>query len=255
MSTGIRFPVDLAPPDRDGYGDEFEDTRGKFAPEIGANRRRQRMRATPRTFTVQWTMSQADYHIFDVWWQNTIKGGAMPFDILLLDDDETLTWFTAYWVGEYDAEIVGVMDWRVRGTLRTIAETFGTVRPSGTDELKGQAAIGIGAATGDMLIAKVLKGTATVGLATVEGHLSLPPLHGSAEVGMYSQPTAKFGPMPFHGSAAVGLAGAEAQIPIVYLTFYPELSRQWQDLDWVGSIAAQDINGEPGVPSREWMGI
>lgn len=256
MSTGIRFPVDLPPPSREGYGDEFEETRSKFAPEVGAARRRQRTRATPRLFSVQWAFDQDQYQTFDKWWQYVIQGGALPFDIQLLDDDATLTWFTVYFMGDYDAEVVGVMDWRVRGTLRAIDVTFGTTRAPGTDELLGRAAVGVTAATGKLLITRALRGAANVGLQNAEGHLLLPPLEGEATVGLYSATRGKLGPFPFRGEITVGISDATGLLVIGVVNYYPELSRQWQNLDWFGRVGgSEDINTEPAAVSREWMEV
>ena len=231
MPTSIRFPSSLQIADREGHGDTFEEIRSAFEPEVGAVRRRNRMRMAPRIFNLQWVFTQDDFHTFDVWWQDTIRGGEHEFDVQLLDDDETLVWYTVRALGSYKAAIDEEYQWQVSLRVRTLSENFGTYRAPGTNELRGQTSIGVSKATAAIRIDKVLRGKTTVGL-TASGRLTIPPLRGIVTVGMYQLPRAKFA-----------------------VPSYSELSRQWQDLDWFGVTASQDIRPNPVVVQREWMGI
>lgn len=258
MPTGIRFPPGLRPPDRDGYEDADEETRSEFQADTGAPRRRNKYRIAPRVFDLQWSFTQAEYYAFDYWVQHTISGGALEFDIQLLDDDETLVWYTVTGVGEFSYEISdpeGELRYRVRWKVRAKAENFGETRPAGTDELMGRATVGV-TTRGALLVYTPFRGSTSVGVTSAKGRLSLPGLRGSINVGMYQLPRARFGPMALRGLVTVGVEEATGAIDIAVIHYFPELSRQWQDLDWMsGGLSGQDINTEPDVVQREWMGV
>lgn len=232
MSASIRIPTELPAPDRASYGDRFHSHRSEWIPEIGGVRRRQKYRRTPRTFDVQFTLDQVQYQIFDLWYQNDIRGGELSFDLQMLDDHADLMWYTVQGRTPYsfersdNGEPVYVIKWQVT----TLDDGF-YVRPARTDELQGYADVGVDDATAAILITRALMGTAEVGVET-SSRFSLIPLQGLAEIGMYSLPTARF------------------EIP-----YYPELSRHWQRLNWIHGISAQDVNTNADVVSRAWMEI
>lgn len=206
MATGIRFPSQLRVPDRNGYAEVYEDTRSAVEMEIGAVRRRNRHRKPPRLFDLQWTFNQDDFQVFDIWWQDTIAGGAKQFDIQLLDSDETIVWYTVTAKGEYRAEVVNELEWRVTMQVKALDDNFGTTRPTGTDELRGLLEAGV-TARGTLLIARTVRGTTTVGV-TATARFSLPAMRGIAEVGMFRTPRARFGAFPLTGVATVGVTGS-----------------------------------------------
>lgn len=208
MPTGIRFPSQLRVPDREGYNATFEETRSVVDMEAGPARRRNKYRRPPQLFDLQWTFNQADFTVFDIWWQDTIGGGTREFDIQLLDDDETVVWYTVTAKGEYKAEVSEVMDWRVTLRVKALGANFGPVRPAGTDELMGLAEVGV-TARGMLLIPKVLRGSTSVGI-TAQARFSLPPLRGAASVGLFRLPRARFGAFPLRGAAAVGVTASGA---------------------------------------------
>lgn len=190
MTSGIRFPQELRLPDRDGYGDVYAEGRTAFQPDTGAVRRRNRFTVTPRIFDVQWSFTQAELYAFDWWVQNTIEGGALKFDIQLLDDDQTLVWYTVNAVGQYsydiqepEAEPRYVVQWK----LCALDNHFGEFRPAGTDELRGFTGVGV-TGRGALQVAKALHGFTGVGVSSATGRLNLPPLYGTIEVGMKQLP-------------------------------------------------------------------
>lgn len=259
MSSSVRFPAELMPPTTDGYGDSFEESRQKFSPEIGQSRRRLRTRRVPRRFNVQWTFSQDEYQVFDKWWQNSIAGGSIPFDIQILDDVVGLTWYTVYWIGEYQANIVDGMNWSVSGVLQAKEPTFGATRPSGTDELRGLSDIGILSSSGYLLIGKVLRGLANIEV-TPSARFLLPALYGSSTVGMFQLPSGKLAPFPVRGSASVGVESATGLLEIGVVSYFPELSRQWQGLSLFSKTGSQTDLRDPSDASisavkRDWMEI
>ena len=136
MPAAIRFPASLLPPDADGYGDEEEDGRSKFQPEIGLSVTRRRYRTAVRIFDIVRTLSPEEYAILRAWYYGSIRGGEREFDDLIVDDqDDTLKWFTVNWVNEFDAKFDG-QAWTVKAQYRSIKPSFDD-RPSGTDELEG----------------------------------------------------------------------------------------------------------------------
>lgn len=233
--VGIRFPSELRLPDREGYADIDEETRTEFQPSTGAVRRRHKYRTTPRVFDVQWTFTQNEYSIFDYWVQYTIDGGAAQFDIQLLDDDETVVWYTVSAIGEFSYEILeaeGELRYQVRWRLRARTAHFGETRPASTDELYGRTTPEV-VGSGTLHVYTPFRGLADVGILSAKARLNLLPLYGSIDVGMYSLPRARFARPD-----------------------YPELSRVWQDLDWLsGGLAGQDIGTLADAVQREWMGV
>lgn len=222
---------------------------------MGPPRRRNLTRSVPRVFECTWTMSQDDFNLFDNWWQFSIKGGSLEFDIELSDDDSGLTWYTVRALGEYKAEIIGeMMEWRVSMTLRAMGETFGTTRPAGTDELGGAGRAGITSAVGKALIYTPFRGSTSIGIRATVGRLDKPLLQGRASIGIYST-RAAFGPFPFAGRSVLGILDTEGFLYIPVIHYYSELSRQWMDVDWFGVTGTSDINTEPETLQREWMEI
>lgn len=234
-NSGIRFPTSLRSPDREGYGDADEETRTAFQPSVGAVRRRHKYRTAPRVFDVRWTFTQTEYYTFDYWVQYTIDGGALPFDIQLLDDDQTLVWYTVTAVGEFRYEILeaeGELRYQVNWRLRAKSNYFGESRPSGTDELRGEGALPGVTTYGVLRVYTPLRGAADVGVSAAKARFNLLGLYGSINVGLPNLPKARL------------------------IAFYPERSRQFQNFDWIsGGIAAQDINTVAEVVQREWVGV
>lgn len=182
MPTGIRFPIQLPVASRNAHSDTFENSRSNLNMEVGPSRRRNLMRKPARLFSLQWQLSQSEFQIFDLWWQDSIKGGSLQFDLQLLDDDQTLVWYTMTARGEYAAEVADSLIWIVSLQVRALNDHFGVIRAPGTDELRSQVAIGV-TTSGALLIPTVLRGRASIGIAAM-ARLNLPPLRGTATVGL-----------------------------------------------------------------------
>lgn len=232
MSSSIRIPVEIPIVDREGFGSAYANHRSIWEPEVGAARRRRKYRRTPRFFDLQFTLRQHEYYVFDNWYQFVIQSGAVPFDIQLLDDDESLMWYTVQGVAPYtyernhNGEPIYLLRWRVRA----MDEGF-EVRLSGTDELGGAADVGVDNAYAAIEVAKALGGVANIDV-TPTAQMALFPFNGVAEVGMYYLPRAQFAKPD-----------------------YPQLSRHWLNLTLIRTIAAQDISSNADVVSRAWMEI
>lgn len=160
MTSYIFFPEDLPLPIVSG-GDSFENVRSRVEMEVGPTRQRRHYRTAPRRFTYTWEFTQAEYAEFDDWWQNAIQGSVLPFNIRLLDDDQSLLWFEVYWLGSYKSEIVDTFSkaWRVSGTLRIIGQGSST-RPVGTNNMHGYSKPEI-MAVGWPILDKALRGQAS----------------------------------------------------------------------------------------------
>lgn len=196
MPTSLRFPPGLPPPVRIGYTDTHEETRSRVEMDIGAARMRNRTRVAPLLVTAQWSLTPDQYAIFDVWFEEYLGAGERPFDIQLANDVGLLSWYTVYWIGEYDAEVVEDYHWLISGTLRSLEPSF-AVRPSGTDELMGFSAPEV-IATGAILIEPVLYGRSFPEV-TARGTLDAVPLRGLAEPSVVA--AGRLEPRPFWGSA------------------------------------------------------
>lgn len=231
MSSSIRIPIEIPVPDRAGYGDRFRPHRSEWQPEIGATRRRQKYRRTLRTFDVQFTMSQAQYQIFDIWYQNDIRGGELEFDMQMLDDDKTLYWYTVQGRQPFSFERAdnGEPVYVVRWQVTAIDEGF-AVREARTDELSGEAFVGIDEAVAVLQVVKALSGLSEIGVAA-DGRFNLLPLQGLSEIGL-STAVARFDK-----------------------AWNPEIGRVWIDIDWLRTIAAQDVNSLAEAVPRAWMEV
>lgn len=228
--TGIRFPATLLPPDRDGYGDTFEETRSKFQPEVGSSKIRRRMRVPPRWFNLVWTLSDEQYSIFDQWWQNDIAGGGKLFDIQLSDDYDALTWYTVYGPIPYEAQrLEESACWIVRWRVRALGDTFGTDRPPGTNDLESLTSVGIQSAKAAVKSYTPINLRTSVGIGNAFVKLSLPPLLSRTSVGLYQLPT------------------------IVLQSLFTTTSRQWLGFGWFEDLSSQDIRTSLGDENREWM--
>lgn len=187
MPTGIRLPLELPLVTRTSHGDTFEEIRKAFEPEIGVIRRRNRMRVAPRIFDCQLELSQDEYSLFDNWWQDVIKGGERDFDIQLLDDDYTLVWYTVHVIGEYTAEVIDPMDWRVSFRVKALGDSFGPIRGSGTDELGGRVTVGVSNPLANIRVYAPFYGR-VLPEVTPTAKLNVLPLYGNTDIGMYSLP-------------------------------------------------------------------
>lgn len=204
MATGIRIPPQVPPPLRDGYGDTYEETRTSVEMDAGAPRIRNKMRSAPRLFTLTWHMSAAVYKVFDIWFAETIAGGAKEFDIQLLDDSETLVWYTAtFEKGSYRAAIEEDNNWRVSATLRAVGDSFPT-RPPGTDELRGVADLSLLPLLGVLVIKKSLSGRVDLGIGEgTRGVLKPFPMFGIANLNISAR--GALYPRPLYGIAQMSL--------------------------------------------------
>lgn len=142
MASGIQFPKEIGPANREGYEDGYEESRSETPMDIGPPRRRNLYSVTPRLFQVSWDMKPFQYSIFEIWWQESIGAGVREFDIQLLDRNEQLRWFTCtFHEARFTASIVEGQKWTVTAKLRSIGASF-AVRLPITDQLHGVARFG-----------------------------------------------------------------------------------------------------------------
>lgn len=176
MPSSISFPA-IGLLLADGYTNTREETRVRVAMETGAARQRQTMLRSPRIFTVQWEFTSSEYLTFESWLQGSVKGGEHDFDIQLLDDTESLIWYTVRFVSQPEASIVDLNSdqWRVSAVLRSKDPPFGS-RPPGTNELRGYSAPEF-TGTGRPPTVHALRSTSLI-VADHTGRFSLPPLRG-----------------------------------------------------------------------------
>lgn len=196
MPSSIRFPADLPIPLRDSYSESFEEIHRRLQMEAGTERRRARMRKAPRVFKLNLILDQVEYQVFDSWWQNTILGGELDFDIQLLNDDDAndLIWFTVSILGgEYSLNVTQSFDYEISFTVRAINDGFAD-RPSATNELRGSSSIGMKASTGQLLVYTPFSGAARLGLKSTKSIMNLPPLRGA--VSFYLSAKARLTPPP-----------------------------------------------------------
>lgn len=76
-------------------------------------------------------MSAEEFQTFDEWFNFTINGGELPFDVPIQDDSGSVAWITARGVGEYTAECIDGFSWQVSWRVRTVEPIF-YVRELGT---------------------------------------------------------------------------------------------------------------------------
>ena len=206
MSTGIRIPPQIPLPDKVGYGDTYEESRTTSVMESGPPRIRNKFRTAPKLIDVQFSLSQYEYQIFEVWWQEAIRGGELEFDIQLIDDTETVVWYTCRWLGgSFTAEIAVDNDWVVAGKLRTIGGPF-DIRPADTDELEGLSRL-LTIANGSLLIGKTLRGKSVLSIAA-KGKL-YSPIFGKATLQIVTK--GRLAPYELHGLVQLSIV-AEGEL-------------------------------------------
>lgn len=249
MPTGIRFPSELPLPLRDGYAIGFEETRSSLRPESGHGRNRRTVRTQPRTERLVWSFSQEQFHLFDLWWQFTIESGAREFDLLLTDAILGTTWFTARWLGNYQAEMTSdAYRWRVSGTVRMLGEPFAE-RPSGTDELRGVSTVGI-SASGNLLVERLMYASAVFDL-TARARLSGSGGFLSATLDFTATSRIPLGPL--RGDCTVGItAAADAS---QFGIGAPQVARVWTGMQFWRYGRSPDINANEEAVRRSAMGL
>lgn len=186
MSSSISFPTDLPIPLRDSYSETFEEIHSASDMEVGPSRRRARMRRAPRQFGLNLSLSQAEFGIFDNWWQGTVSGSASTFDIRLLDEDDllSLVWYTVTVVdGQYHLNVTPVADYEVSFKVRSILDSF-VDRDSGTDTLQGQSKLGMRNVSGRILIYSPYAGRGSLGLRSATAEPAKFPMRGTTVLGM-----------------------------------------------------------------------
>lgn len=197
MPTSIRFPVTVKRPDRNGYADTYEETRVQTQMEVGALRIRQMYRSSPRLFDVQWVLKQSEYAEFDRWFQDIVGSGVAEFDVQLLDDDETLKWFTCKWFPpKFEVSLDQYDNWNLKARLWSNKAPFDE-RPSGTDELEGHVKNKL-IAIGALRIGVTLHGAMDIQPLKAGGKLAL-PMRGTANTTLLARGRMVYG---VHGVAA-----------------------------------------------------
>lgn len=249
MPTGIRFPVELPLPLRDGYALTYEDTRASAQPESGTARVRRVVRSEPRLESLVWSFTQAQYRVFDLWWHETIASGAREFDILLTDLYHNTVWFTARWIGDFEAEMTNAAyRWRVRGALRLLGESFAD-RPSGTDELTGRATVGV-SASGNLAVEKLMFATARFEVVGA-GRLSGSGGFLAVGVGITGTGRIPLGPLRGVGTLAVSAKADATQFGVGA----PQVERVWVGAHAFRYGQSYDIASNPEAVRRSAMGL
>lgn len=197
MSSPNRLPEALPLPQRDTLSTTFEQVNGRTVMEIGAARQRRLRSIAPRLFSVSLVLNAPQFQQFEYWYQNSIKGGALVFDMQLLDDDNTLVWYTVNIVGQYTYENIGTADtqWLVRITVRSTLPAF-SVRDPGT-ALIGRIDVGT-ELLGNLSVPFVMRGMVSVG-TELQGAIRSQSMRGQINVG-----TELVGNMNTSSSAAGG---------------------------------------------------
>lgn len=247
MSSSIRFPIDLRPPDRNGYADQHEQIKTRVEMEAGPSRLRRRMRIAPRVFSLRFEFTQLQFTTFDAWWQDVIGGGKKPFDIELLDDDQSLIWFTVTSLdGTYKAAISDEFDqnWIVTLRVRSIADPF-VERTSGADELRGSS-FNTSGGTGELLISIFLRGQSTIESIN-EGRLAILPLMGTSFNIMSN--TGRLLPIGLRGLATI------ESLPTGQFTYLNNVLSK----EWMGLLAApagdNSVDANDQARRRSYLGI
>lgn len=145
--TALAYPSSLPPPLPD-YEDALVDTRKEFVTESGHARRRNRMSTALRRFKLNFQYTQEQYDVFVAWFNNTLQNGLLRFDIQLLDDDETPTWFTVRILkAEYTADSDEVMNWTVSFVVLSQSAPFAVRTPSSAELIGYGPGDGLGVGT------------------------------------------------------------------------------------------------------------
>lgn len=195
MPTEILFP-DISLQLRDSVRDLFEETRSKIPMETGSHRTRRWNRTAPRIYELSWDMSQEEFALFDEWYQYTINGGDLPFDIPIQDDLGDQAWLTAQGVEDYEATCINGFDWQVSWKIRSVQPIFYGRVPL---PFSGRGQIGV-RGFGQLQVLKPLYGRASIDV-TGEVFVPPPPPAGKGVIGITAR--GMLLPRPLWGASVV----------------------------------------------------
>jgi hypothetical protein len=133
------LPPSLPPGLRDGHGFEPLPNARVRDRDQGEARMRPRFRSVPDRCTITWRFTQAEFDVFDEWFENTIVVGTEDFDLQVADraTEQGISWWTARFIGEYERADASGLRYRVSATLLLVDE-IGAVRvPPGIEASGG----------------------------------------------------------------------------------------------------------------------
>jgi hypothetical protein len=120
IPTGL--PTALA----DGHGFQPLENARPRQRDQGEMRMRPRWRTTPERCTVRWRFTQAQFDLFDAWYEDTLRAGTLDFDVPVhrrgqtSGDSSGLTWYTALFEGDYACEVDKTQRYFVSATLQLL---------------------------------------------------------------------------------------------------------------------------------------
>jgi hypothetical protein len=132
------IPPSLPPGLREGHGFEPLPNARVRQRDQGEARMRPRYRSVPDQCTITWRFTQAEFDVFDEWFENTIIVGSTDFDLQVADRATALgkTWFTARFLGDYERSDASGLRYRVSANLLLVDE-LGAVRVAPGIEASG----------------------------------------------------------------------------------------------------------------------
>lgn len=87
-----------------GHGITIED-QFDFVPMLqGEGRKRRLFTASPRTASIRWYLSEAEMHVLDAWFQDTLDVGERKFVIPIAKLGPGIEYWAAEWIEPYTAE-------------------------------------------------------------------------------------------------------------------------------------------------------
>ena len=187
-------------------------------------------------------MSQDEFFKFDEWYQYTINGGDLPFDIQVQDDSGDLAWLTAKGLDEYQASCINGFDWKVSWKVRSIEPLYYGRVPL---PFSGRTTIGL-QATGELLVLKPLYGATSLGITSGTVYVPPPPPAASALLGL-TNVTGQLGARPFWGATIVGITATGRFFDLGE----SELILKFDDVSWTppdGDDVTLQFDNVPYVP-------
>jgi hypothetical protein len=132
------IPPSLPPGFREGHSFEPLANARVRQRDQGEARMRPRYRSVPDQCTITWRFTQAEFDVFDEWFENTIRVGSFDFDLQVADRATQLgtTWFTARFVSDYERSDASGLRYRVSAQLLLVDE-LGPVRVAPGIEASG----------------------------------------------------------------------------------------------------------------------
>lgn len=123
--SDILFPATLPPPLKSGYAADATPITMSMETDAGTQRVRAKYRSAPTAHTLTWRFTQAQYDVFDSFYEHDLAAGSRSFLCPLDDGKGGLDAALVFFVEPPSEEVDDGMNWRVNAKVLTAGVAFG----------------------------------------------------------------------------------------------------------------------------------